>query len=407
MKQRRRRSRAPARHKKAGWLAALGLAAAVGFIGGLYARTQTSVTNRIETGIVDIRLQEYQFSEGKEVLWQGIPTILPGMEVSKIPRITNDGNDCYVRAKLTFLGTDQKEELEEGIYGQSKQWVRAKDGYYYYTEVLPSGENVDLFEGLRIPEDLPQEEAGQSFQLRITVDAIQSANLQPDYEGEAPWGDVEIVDCEKEGLYDLAFLKQAEQEKFAVVYEGRAAQLFTEGTDFFWNFPALLPGDTYTDTAILKNTSNKPVKLYFHAKALEDSSLLDELRLTILLSGENGPPVYQGPLRGTKISEEFLLTTIPAGESRELAFTLDVPAGLNNEHSISKALVQWVFAADPESVYGVGGVKTGDPGVGAVLLSGAAAALLLVSLASDRAARRRRKRRQLHSERTDVGNPPW
>ena len=40
---------------------------------------------------------------------------MPGDDISKIPRITNDGNDCYVRAKLEFSGTDV--DLEKELYG--------------------------------------------------------------------------------------------------------------------------------------------------------------------------------------------------------------------------------------------------------------------------------------------------
>ena len=377
--------------KKWRWTAGCGLGVVAGLIGGLYAKSQTSVTNYIETGIVDIQLQEYQLQEGKEVLWQGTPIVLPGMEISKIPRITNHGNDCYIRAKLTFTGTYQNAELEEGIYGQSNQWVHAQDGYYYYREVLASTKCVDLFEGIKIPEDFPQEE-GKNFGLQIDVDAVQSANFQPDYSQVSPWGDVEILDCGKEGLYDLTLLKQADQAEFAVVYEGETSRLFTNGIDFFHNFPALLPGDTYTDTALLQNISDKPVKLYFHTEQMEDSSLLDKLQLTISFSGKEKRQIYQGSLCGTEISQEFLLTTIPAGESRELVFTLEVPAELNNEYSISKALVKWVFAADQESIYGTRRVKTGDQGNVIAIFLGAAAAAALTGLAAAKGLRRRKEK---------------
>ena len=36
---------------------------------------------------------------GKEVPWETEENVLPGGLISKIPRIVNDGADCYVRAK--------------------------------------------------------------------------------------------------------------------------------------------------------------------------------------------------------------------------------------------------------------------------------------------------------------------
>lgn len=56
----------------------------------IQAMTETRVTNPVHTGVVDIDLSEYQVNEkGEEELWQDNPTVLPGMTISKIPRISN------------------------------------------------------------------------------------------------------------------------------------------------------------------------------------------------------------------------------------------------------------------------------------------------------------------------------
>ncbi len=332
--------------------------------GGVWARSRTEVTNHLTTGLVDIDLREYKLESGQEVAWEGIPVVLPGMEISKIPRITNHGNDCYVRAKLDFTGLKEElaKELEQGIYGWKEGWQRAGDGYYYYTQILSSQQRVDLFQGLEIPADFPESEAGKTFQLHIQADAIQSANFRPGFAMDSPWGQVEILECQKEGTYDLSAFQKAGQQKFSVTFEGNTERLFTQGKDFFENFPVLLPGDTYSDLATLRNDSSKPVKLYFHTQQLEDSPLLDRIGLTIGLTGDQKKEIYRGKLRGEDLGEEFLLTTIPAGESRQLNFSLEVPADLDNSYSLSRALVKWVFAADPESSYGVPQVDTGDYG---------------------------------------------
>ena len=38
----------------------------------------------------------------QEVPWETEENVLPGGLISKIPRIVNDGADCYVRAKIVF-----------------------------------------------------------------------------------------------------------------------------------------------------------------------------------------------------------------------------------------------------------------------------------------------------------------
>lgn len=112
----------------------------------VYARPETSVTNHFSTGVVDINLDEYELTaNGGEEPFRDYtgkkgenPLIMPGDDISKIPRITNDGNDCYVRAKLEFSGTDV--DLEKELYGFPSGWEKHDDGYYYYKNILNTGD---------------------------------------------------------------------------------------------------------------------------------------------------------------------------------------------------------------------------------------------------------------------------
>lgn len=183
------------RTKLTGGVAAVCIILAVATCEGIYGRCQAEAASPLKTGIVDISLEEYQMVEGKELPWTDGPVLLPGMEISKIPRIKNNGNDCYVRAKLTFTGIAEGDLLEQGIYGWEQKWQKAKDGYYYYTGILPSAQSVDLFQGLGVPENFPEELEGQTLQLRIDVEAIQSANPTPDDQAPATgdFGDMGYV----------------------------------------------------------------------------------------------------------------------------------------------------------------------------------------------------------------------
>ena len=156
------------------------LLAAVSCCGLIYGIVAMGVTSIFATGIVDISLTEYQLKDGKEEAWEDNPLILPGDEISKIPRIHNHGVDCYVRAKITILPADN---LPEGaldgieIAGMDEGWQKAEDGFYYYKELLPHGADVDLFRWVRIPENLPQAETeGKLFHIHIDVEAIQDQN---------------------------------------------------------------------------------------------------------------------------------------------------------------------------------------------------------------------------------------
>ena len=74
-------------------------------ISGTYAYYQDSVSvqNHISTGDINIGIQEYQEINGKETEYDLAENriVLPSEVVSKIPRITNYAETCYVRAKVT------------------------------------------------------------------------------------------------------------------------------------------------------------------------------------------------------------------------------------------------------------------------------------------------------------------
>ena len=310
--------------------------------GLIYGMATTSVINEFETGIVDIGLNEYQIVDGKEEDWSDGPLIMPGDTVSKIPRIDNDGNDCYVRVKITFRDTDVLNETD--LFGIDSKWVKADDGYWYYTDILPHGETVDVFAGLFIPTDFPQDCSGDVFYIDIDADAIQSKNFEPDFESANPWGNIEILECEKEGQYDISTFKPSDDRAFEIVYLGDVDKLVKNEDDFFVNFPYLMPGDTYSDSVVLENDSDDDITMYFHTEAIDDSELLEkiQLKITTVIDGKT-VVVYEGPLQAEDLQSDIALGVIPAGDSGEFKFEINVPAELNNKYTIMSSEVKWVF----------------------------------------------------------------
>lgn len=311
----------------------------------IYAMTETSVTNQISTGIVDIELEEYQVRDGEEQPYEDVKDVLPGQVISKIPRIHNAGNDCYIRVKLALEGTEETIELQE----LGENWIEGKDGYLYYTEILETGEETDLFQSVRIPEDFAQEEESV-FRLKIGAEGIQSRNFVPDFDADAPWGAVEIQQCRKEGQYDITSFQQASNQSLEVVYQGNSKTLFSDPDDFFVNFPVMLPGDTYEETAALRNTDKKPVKLYFRSYAEDggNNDLLDQVRLTITteIAGRT-ETLYEGPLKAEALSENRLLGEIPAEDAGKFHFQLSVPKELDNAYTVLTNQVKWIFSTEP------------------------------------------------------------
>lgn len=333
----------------------------------ILAMTETSVTNYLSTGIVDIELEEYQIQDGKEEAYEDVKDILPGQVISKIPRIHNAGNDCYIRVKLELEGMEESIELQD----IGEKWMQGKDGYLYYTEVMETGEETDLFQSIRIPEDFVQEEE-TSFWLKIHAEGIQAQNFTPDFQADAPWGAVEIQLCKKEGQYDISSFKKASDQSLNVVYQGESRKLFSNPEDFFVNFPVMLPGDTYQETAILQNTGGNPMKLYFRGLAEEtaDNDLLEQIQLKITTEiGGRTETVYEGTLKGDGLEENRLLGEIPADGFGKFHFDLSVPKELDNKYTVLTNRVEWIFSTEP--IERLTTVQTGDTRkTGVFLLAG-------------------------------------
>lgn len=158
----------------------------------VWALSETSVINEFAfCGIVDIEIRDSGTGEKQR--------ILPGQKLAGPYRIQNNGNDCFVRARFSLWGV--RARIEDCITGMDDMWMEGDDGYYYCREVLKEGTFVDLIDGMKIPETLSQAPEGGSFRLDVEVEAVQSKNFRPDFHAVSPWGEVKILQNEKNGSF--------------------------------------------------------------------------------------------------------------------------------------------------------------------------------------------------------------
>ena len=217
---------------------------------GTYAYYQDSVTvsNHISTGDVNIGIQEYEKDGDSEKSYQGPADgiVLPSQTVSKIPRITNYAETCYIRVKTTYTSeapeptatvddgattpaptepdnysesvqtetpnkeatitpepTDQPGDAEvpdvdhdseaepeteyilsdEELAGISDAWVQHGE-YYYYTQPLKNGESADFFQSVTIPSVWSSKASDRELGLTVTAEAVQAANFTPNFDSE-------------------------------------------------------------------------------------------------------------------------------------------------------------------------------------------------------------------------------
>lgn len=361
--------------RKKSIVAVIAVAAAV--TGTIYAMAQSEVyvTNHLTTSVLDIELEQYTLQNGKEVPYQDTEElVMPGMKLSRIQKIQNEAIDCYIRADVQIDSLNQVDRplSEDDLSGFSKYW-RKIDGYYYYTEILKSKEEITFFDFITIPEewDTKLDQKGQvinyytsnDWNITVKVDAIQAEHFTPNFESQNPWGiegkDFVVENCLHEDGYEITSYKQNNKNDNSVVFEGDSQELILNQDDFFSGFDNLVPGDEMNGTFRLKNDGNEKRTFYFKTETPESSTLLDRITLSIF-DGAND--IYNGPLDSKTLQQYMVLATLDAGQNTDLTFRVSVPKELGNAFSLEKGRVKWFFKTEGEDQNKNLGpsVKTGD-----------------------------------------------
>ncbi|MBQ3502920.1 MAG: hypothetical protein IJA72_04605 [Clostridia bacterium] len=101
---------------------------------------------------------------------------LPGHVYDQVIGIsvpTNTSN-ALLRAKLTITNTDGASLTVDATTTDS--WVEGDDDYYYYNGVAKAGDAIDFVTAVTIPTSLTNDDANKTFNIDISVEAIQEAN---------------------------------------------------------------------------------------------------------------------------------------------------------------------------------------------------------------------------------------
>lgn len=318
---------------------------------GVWASLEDSVevTNFLSMGDVQISLTEYQVDEqGQEVPYVNSVKIMPGDTVSKIPRITNEGEPCWIRARILYTNSMEEEEGFEDslLLGIPNAWKKQGE-YFYYTQVLKNGDSADLFKEVEVPWRWTEAHTEQELSITVEADAIQAVHFQPDFSAASPWGNTKIEVCvhEKDGR----IIDVREKTELSVEFEGQAHKLVAVPSDFFSNFSAAMPGDELCDKAIIKNTTESDVQIFFRTGLEEmtskEAEFLEKLELRLSYDGKL---FYSGNLAAREANSDISLGIFPPGEEGELTFRILVPPELGNAYALRKGNVKWIFSVKQE-----------------------------------------------------------
>ena len=297
-------------------------------ISGTYAYYRSSVEtiNKIAVGDVNIGIWEYEEDGDGEKKYEGPENgiVLPSQVISKIPRITNYAEPCYVRVKPVFDEEETQDYRlgEEDLGGIEDVWLKAGE-YYYYPKVLGKQESVDFFRTITIPSAWTSEAEGQVLSVEIQAEAVQAANVTPDFTAEAP------------------------NRKWAT----DVTQILVHD-NFFRNFPVLMPGDEWEDTFTLVNTTASRAEFFLRTELPEELSetekeLLSKVKLEIR---EGNSVIYEGDLESEGLWAAKSLGICSPDERKEICFSIRVPSELGNEWALRKSGVKWIFSVEGEDL---------------------------------------------------------
>lgn len=101
---------------------------------------------------------------------------LPGQVYDQVigVSIPAETSDALLRAKLTISNTEGATVNVEAATVDS--WVKGDDDYYYYNGVASAGDSIDFVTAVTIPTTLTNTDANKTFNIDISVEAIQEAN---------------------------------------------------------------------------------------------------------------------------------------------------------------------------------------------------------------------------------------
>lgn len=323
------------------------LAAAATYAASMY---RISYVERFETGKVDIRIKEISERDTGDDSENQI-LIEANKDLSYVPRIINRAADCYIRAKIEVnMDGDCERPLNlEDIYGINKDWLYRGD-YFYYTKILEQGQQVDLFEGLHVPEEWEYGEAN-GLDIKVRAEAIQSTNFKPDFNCNLPWGAVEL-----NAVATASGNQCVEATPLSVISEveyDSSGGFQCETSELFDGFAGIMPGDCCEKTVKVKNSAGYALKTTLNIRA-EENQFNEKMTLKIFCDKRE---IFSGTVSEAGRVKDFKLEDIPKGKTSKVKLQVCLPFDADNDYAEKVNDIVWELNAEeiPDE-----NVQTGD-----------------------------------------------
>lgn len=168
------------------------LVAIIGYQTFAYFTAESTTTNVISTGYVEMELYEEIKADG--VNWEFIPigetvSIMPGDVVEQKAYVTNTGSeDFYARVSAEVLVVDANGETLSAdavsLNIDTDNWVLDEDGWYRYVDVVPVGETTanPLFTEVSFSTAMDNSYIGCTITIVVGSQSVQSKYNEYDIE---------------------------------------------------------------------------------------------------------------------------------------------------------------------------------------------------------------------------------
>ena len=299
-------------------------------ISGIYALNESidDTDSPVSTSYVDISVFDNTTAT--------INKIMPGDIVPIKIGVKNLGINCYIRTKINLIIKNENFIIDNYLDIDNSKWTKIGD-YYYYKSVLNENSSVELFNKLLVPEYLNNNYENEDLIVEVIAEAIQTKNVNPNYSGDKPWGDVPI-----NKKIDRAY--SPNQINSSIIYENNANKYLKINRSFFNRLNNLVPGDVVSEYIDVGNI-DKEVSLYYSLSSENMNS--DEKKLfesfNLVIEDENNNILYNGAMLDYK---KHFLKTYSKNAIGKLKMTVTMPTNLDNDYSLILTNIIWKFSVE-------------------------------------------------------------
>lgn len=326
------------------------LVTAVSTISGSYAYYQGSVTvtNHISTGDVNIGIQEYEKDGDTEKVYAGPKEgiVLPSQTISKIPRITNYAETCYIRVKTTYSGEasdsvsnvdtekpeeDSKTDADPNETPEATEETAQETTENAETEVTPAPEEPEKPEITPEPTETPSVDQDKETPAEYVLSDEELDGISDEWvkQGEyyyytQPLKNGESADFFQNVTIPAAWTSKAQDRVLGLTVTAEAVQAANFTPDFNSESPW---GDTEIEQCV-HETDNSITEVTKQYTAM--SVTYEGAARKLVAAPEDFFRNLQTAMPGDTISDSFQLSNTTA-TSAEFFFHTETPGNLTDE----------------------------------------------------------------------------